>query len=63
MVVITDAFIVKSQEKNRNPTLQNGFGHNNMLMSVLPKINLCTPKQKSTDKKLNTNLCGIDFEE
>lgn len=54
---------MKSQKKNQNPTSQNGFGHNNMLISALLKINLCTPKQKSTDKKLNTNLCGIDFEE
>lgn len=34
-----------------------------MLISVLLKVNLYTPKHKSINKKLNTNLCGIDFEE
>lgn len=63
MMVMKDICLMKSQKKKQNPASQNGFGHNNMLISALLKINLRTPEQESTDKKLNTNLCGIDFEE
>ena len=62
MMVITDTFLVKSQEKTKTQ-LTKWLWAQQHADECATKNKTLQSKTEKYWQKLNTNLCGIDFEE